>query len=238
MHHIVALSGGKDSTALALRLQEVEPRSYLYVCTPTGDEPAAFFAHMEKLRSILQAPIYPIMHLLGLNGLIEKQQALPNYRQRWCTRILKIEPYRAFLQMHTPAVSYVGLRADEEGRAGGAYEDIPGITMRFPLREWKWSEEDVLAYLEAQQVTIPFRLDCQRCFFQTLYEWWLLWRDTPSIYAEAEAQEAQTGHTFRSAQRDTHPAALSELRLEFEAGYAPTPRGSALKRLQCRVCTL
>lgn len=36
--HVVALSGGKDSTALALRLKEIEPREYQYVCTPTGDE--------------------------------------------------------------------------------------------------------------------------------------------------------------------------------------------------------
>lgn len=36
--HVVALSGGKDSTALALRLAETEPRDYTYVCTPTGDE--------------------------------------------------------------------------------------------------------------------------------------------------------------------------------------------------------
>ena len=34
--HIVALSGGKDSTALALRLAEVEPCDYEYICTPTG----------------------------------------------------------------------------------------------------------------------------------------------------------------------------------------------------------
>ena len=38
MKHIIALSGGKDSTALALRLAEVEPREYEYVFTPTGDE--------------------------------------------------------------------------------------------------------------------------------------------------------------------------------------------------------
>jgi tRNA(Ile)-lysidine synthase TilS/MesJ len=35
--HIVGLSGGKDSTALAIRLKELNPdANYLYVCTPTG----------------------------------------------------------------------------------------------------------------------------------------------------------------------------------------------------------
>ena len=31
MTHVVALSGGKDSTAMALRLAEVAPRDYRYV---------------------------------------------------------------------------------------------------------------------------------------------------------------------------------------------------------------
>ena len=189
MQHIVALSGGKDSTALALRLAEVEPRPYTYVCTPTGDEPEAFFAHMEYLRSVLGASILPLMHPLGLNGLIAKQQALPNHRQRWCTRILKIEPYRAWLAQQAPACSYVGLRADEEGRAGGAYDDLSGITQRFPLREWGWTIDEVWAYLDKKRIVIPRRLDCQRCFFQTLYEWWPLWRFSPQVKAEAEARK-------------------------------------------------
>jgi tRNA(Ile)-lysidine synthase TilS/MesJ len=50
MNHIVALSGGKDSVAMALRLVEVEPRDYLYVCTPTGNE-----LHPMK-RGVLEAP--------------------------------------------------------------------------------------------------------------------------------------------------------------------------------------
>ena len=238
MEHIVALSGGKDSTALALRLAEIEPREYSYVCTPTGDEPEGFFAHLEYLRGVLGKPILPIMHPLGLNGLIAQKHALPNYRQRWCTVILKIEPYRRWLSAQAPACSYVGLRADEAGRAGGAYDDLPGITQRFPLREWGWDVDDVWSYLDSKKVHIPRRLDCQRCFFQTLYEWWLLWRESPDIYAEAEAQEASTGHTFRSAARDTWPAGLGALRQKFTQGHVPTQRTSVLKSLQCRMCTL
>jgi 3'-phosphoadenosine 5'-phosphosulfate sulfotransferase (PAPS reductase)/FAD synthetase len=235
---VVAVSGGKDSTAMALRLAEVEPDDYTYICTPTGDEPEAFFAHMRTLGGILGKPIVPLMHYLGLNGLIAKQSALPNFRQRWCTRMLKIEPFMEWLRLNAPAISYVGLRADEPTREGGFYEHIPGITQRYPLREWGWNESDVLTYLEERHITIPFRLDCQRCFFQTLYEWHLLWTESPEVYAEAEAQEAATGHTFRSPQRDTQPTGLTELREKFESGYAPKPKGSALRRLQCRVCTL
>jgi 3'-phosphoadenosine 5'-phosphosulfate sulfotransferase (PAPS reductase)/FAD synthetase len=237
--HVVALSGGKDSTAMAVRLKEVEPDiDYTYVCTPTGDEPDELFEHWRMLGEILGKKIVPVVHHLGLNGLIDAQNALPNWRQRWCTRILKIEPYRRWLSANTPAISYVGLRADEEGRAGGAYDDIAGVTMRFPLREWGWAQDDVWSYLDAKGIKIPKRTDCDRCFYQRIDEWFDLWKDHPEKYAHAEAQEIKIGHTFRSPGRDTWPASLAELRAQFESGRTPRKRRSSLRDAQCRVCTL
>lgn len=227
---------------MALRLAEVEPRDYTYVCTPTGDELPELFDHWIRLGEMLGKRILPITAGVGLNGLIERWNALPNDRQRWCTRVLKIEPYRKWLAANAPVVSYIGLRADEEGRAGGAYEDIEGVTMRFPLREWGWREANVLAYLEQQNVRIPERTDCARCYHQRLGEWWRLWKEFPALFAEAEAQEATTGHTFRNPQRDTWPTALCDMRARFERGEIP-PRTLTQRDLfrgvgTCRVCTL
>lgn len=223
---------------MSLWLAENEPRDYTYVCTPTGDELPEMFEHWVKLGKLLGKPILPVTHRLDLNGLIAEQNALPNYRMRWCTRMLKIEPYRLWLAANTPCVSYVGLRADEEGRAGGIYDDIPDVTTRLPLREIGWGEGDVWDYLDKKGVKIPARTDCARCFFQRLYEWHALWLNHPEVYAHAERQEKEIGHTFRSDGRDTWPASLEGLRLEFEKGRVPKPRGEALKRLQCRSCTL
>lgn len=78
MKHVVALSGGKDSTAMALRLAEVEPQDYTYVCTPTGDEPPEMFAHWRKMGDLLGKPILPIVGGT-LQGLIKRQNALPNW---------------------------------------------------------------------------------------------------------------------------------------------------------------
>lgn len=238
--HVVALSGGKDSTALALRLRELNPEvPYKFVCTPTGDELPEMFEHWRKLGEMLGSPLIPIMGETGLNGLIERQKALPNHRQRWCTRILKIEPYRRWLALHAPVVSYVGLRADEEGRAGGQFEDIPGVVTRYPLREWGWGLDDVLAYNASRGVEVPERSDCARCPFQRLIEWHRLWANFPATFAEAEGQEIATGHTFRSEGRDTWPASLSGLRQRFEAGDVPKERKrDPLKALQCRTCSL
>lgn len=236
MKHIGAISGGKDSAAMAVLLKEQEPDTeFLWVCTPTGNEPEAWFAHMRRLASRI-GPILPIMHPGGLDRLIRQWNSLPNWRQRWCTRVLKIEPFAAFLMRQAPAVFYVGLRADEEQREGGDYMDVPNVEMRFPLREAGMGLEDVLQFNADRNIEVPPRTDCKLCFFQRLIEWFELWRDDIDSYIEGEAYEAMTGYTFRSPGRDTWPASLAALRKEFEAGRVP--RETRSDPLKCRVCRM
>ena len=241
--HIVALSGGKDSTVMALRLAEIEPRVYQYVITPTGDELPEMYEHWRLLGDLLGEPLVMLTSGYSLKGLVRKWEALPNHRQRWCTRVLKIEPFNAYLLENAPAVSYVGLRADEEARTGNTlYGGVVGIEQRYPLREWGWGLSEVLGYLEEREISIPKRTDCGRCFFQRLPEWWNLWRDNPDMYADAEADEALTDHTYRSPGRDTWPAGLAELRVEFQKGKIPKGAGQLelfdSRANMCRTCSL
>jgi len=240
--HIVALSGGKDSTAMALRLAEVEPRDYVYVCTPTGDELPSMIAHWEHLEELLGKPIVRVTNK-SLDEWIEFFGALPNWRQRWCTRLLKIEPYLTWLKQHPDSISYVGLRADEEERRGILSNDIE---CRFPLREWGWGLSEVWAYLRKRGVSIPARTDCARCYGQRLSEWHDLWREHPDKFQDAARQEREVGATFRSPGRDTWPASLTELDAEFSNGRLPRGarqpgQGSLFDDddiQPCRVCSL
>jgi 3'-phosphoadenosine 5'-phosphosulfate sulfotransferase (PAPS reductase)/FAD synthetase len=237
--HVVALSGGKDSTAMALKLLEVEPRDYTYICTPTGNELPEMWAHWRHLGELLGKPILPVIGGT-LEDIIHEQRMIPNFRARFCTRMLKIEPFAAWLMsLSSPATIYVGIRADEAEREAGDYTNVPDVTRRFPLREWGWGIEKVRSYLAERNIAIPARSDCAWCFFQTLGEWWNLWRDHAQLYLDAEAIEAEFGHTFRSPERDTWPSALKDLRARFERG--DVPRGADLQRdlfkqMQCRVC--
>lgn len=239
--HVVAFSGGKDSTALALRLAEVEPREYIYFCTPTGDELPELREHWRKMAVLLGRPIHYVTNGT-LAGWIKEFGALPNARQRWCTRLLKIEPCKAFLlklaaETDAKPVMHVGLRADEEQREG-IYGDFG--TYRYPLREWGWGLPEVLAYLRQRGVKIPERTDCARCYDQRLIEWKRLLRKHPAIYANAEQEEAETGHTFRSPSRDTWPAPLVQLRAAFDSGRRVRGEQETFdfEAQACRVCRL
>ncbi len=231
--HVVGLSGGKDSTALALWLVENEPREYEFICNETGDELPEMIEHWQRLERLLGAPLRRVRADQDLIELCESQNALPNWRQRWCTRILKIEPTIKYMEsLPDDSVLYVGLRADEEMRRGLFGEDI---NIRFPLRERGFTEADVWAYLCKWGVTIPSRTDCGACFYQRLDEWRTLYFKYPDRYARYSGLEKKTGHTFRSPGRDTWPADLESLAKEFDTGrpIRKTARGTS-----CRVCSL
>ena len=237
MNHIGALSGGKDSTAMALRLREIEPDTdFRFVITPTGAELPPMAEHWRKLEGLLGKPLTVVSPGFTLMDLCREQKMIPNFRARFCTRMLKIIPYLAWLQNQFPAVSYVGLRADEEGLTGMETDDLGLLFQtRFPLREWGWGICEVLAYLDKRGVTVPDRTDCDRCYHQTLHEWWVLWTQYPDRWASAVEDEDRTGHTFRSEQRDTWPASLRELAKAF------AERGEQ-KRLnrdsECKACLI
>lgn len=237
--HVVALSGGKDSTAMALRLGEVEPLDYTYVCTPTGHEPPELFEHWNRLGQLLGKPI-KMLEGPTLGELILKFGSLPNWRQRWCTRVLKIERFATFLNsIPKPITSHIGLRADEGIRESGDYSNLDGVLTDFPMRRWRWTLHDVRSYLSKRGIEIPKRTDCLECFFQRLDEWYVFWRDYPEEWKRAEEYETMTGHTFRSSARDSWPAAMTDLRTRFESGDIPKKaRDGALQNLKCRVCRL
>lgn len=243
--HVVALSGGHDSTALSLLLKEREPRPYNYVCTPTGNELPSMFKHWLDLGKRLGKRVIPVTGGT-LENVIREQGTLPNFRRRYCTRIIKIIPFREFLVKqlkYGPVTAYVGLRADEPGRAGGAYDSIPGIDIRYPLREWGMDDPAVLASLAERGVEVPRRTDCAICYHQRIGEWFLLWKDHPDEFQKGVEIEEEFGETFRTPGRDSWPSSLKEMRERFEAGDVPK---ISLKRMEremmqsgtCRVCSL
>jgi hypothetical protein len=229
---IAAFSGGKDSTAMVLKMHQLGMRASM-LFTPAGNEPGELFTHVDRIQALTG---YPLVKLQAptLIELIQHWNALPNHRQRWCTRQIKIQPAIAYLKANPGSTLCIGLRADEEEREG-MYGDQ--CDYRYPLRELGWDEGRVLRFLDKCGIEVPRRTNCKLCYGQRIGEWFDLWQNDVDGWAEGEAIELQTGRTFRSPNRDTWPAAMRDLRVEFEGGRRP--RGHVESELvQCRVCTL
>ena len=81
--------------------------------------------------------------------------------------------------------------------------------------------DEVWDYLDSQNIRIPKRTDCGRCFYQRLGEWFDVWRDYPEVFDDAAKQERVIGHTYRREDRDTWPTDLTSLGKAFAEGHRP-----------------
>lgn len=188
--------------------------------------------HWAKLECLLGRPLVRVPGPTLVERIVG-YQALPNFRMRYCTREVKIEPFVKYAASRAPAVCCVGIRADEvqgdDSREGTDWKGVEGVRQDMPLVRWGWGLAKVREYLRKRGVTVPARTDCDLCYHQRIGEWWKLWRDYPERWREIEALETWTGHTLRSEQRDSWPASLAGMRAKFESGLVP--KGSAQEDL-------
>lgn len=235
MKHVLALSGGKDSSCLALAMKERHPEIDMdYICTPTGNEFPEVFEHLDRMERLLGKPIIRLGIGKTLIELIDEMEMLPNFRSRWCTRMLKIEPAIEYMQsLPAGSLLYVGLRADEEEREGIYGDDVQSV---FPFKEWGWGIKDVKKFLADRGICVPERTDCAVCYHQRVIEWRNCWRDHPEQFWAGAAIEQKHGHTFRTPGRDTWPVALVDMAKDFERGRKI--RGEAKYNSErCSVCS-
>lgn len=232
--HVVAISGGKDSVAMAVRLVELYPGlPFEFVITPTYEELPDMEAHWKMLEEML-GPLTRI-NTMTLEELIFKKKMLPNWSARFCTVTLKVEPFIAYMEaLPRDAVMYVGLRADEEGRLGILDTEI---NIEYPMRDWGWGIDDVWSYLDSKGIVIPERTDCGCCPLQRLIEWKQLLINHPERYDQYIEWEDKVGATLRSPGRDTWPADLRSLKAEFLSGRK-LRKSKARGEKRCRLCTM
>ena len=133
VRHICGISGGKDSSALAVYLRGKVPDMEYFFCD-TGAELPETYEYLTRLEVLLGQPIVRLNAERGFDHWFEVfRGALPSPQMRWCTRNMKIKPIEAWIG-DEPAVSYVAIRADEANRKG-YISTKPNITSRFPFVE-------------------------------------------------------------------------------------------------------
>src|SRR5690606_35613933 len=147
VRHVLGISGGKDSAALAIYLKKKYPTLDMdYYTCDTGkelDETYQLIENLEvflgkkitKLRAMENSHEDPFDHYLKMFG-----GYLPSTMSRWCTRKLKLEPFEQYVG-DDPVISYVGIRGDEDRE--GYISKKTNIQSIFPFRKNIWSEDVV-----------------------------------------------------------------------------------------------
>ena len=207
--HVLGISGGKDSAALAIYLKDRYPEIHSrieYFFTDTGAELEEVYEFLDKMEAYLGKEIIRLSsgrdfsHWLKLHN-----DYLPSARQRWCTRTMKIKPFEEFVG-EDPVISYVGIRADEFRE--GYVSSKENITAIFPFIEDGLVRDDIFQILE-DSVGIPeyyqwrSRSGCYFCFFQRQDEWLGLKRYHPELFEKAKEIENTSGNGYTWVQGKT-----------------------------------
>src|SRR5690554_3665508 len=96
--HILLLSGGKDSTALAIYMRDNHPEIDLeYVFNDTHKELDETYEYLTRVEAYLGKRVTRLTSDLAERGfdhwLKMYGDFLPSPNTRWCTRKLKIQPF-------------------------------------------------------------------------------------------------------------------------------------------------
>lgn len=155
--HVLGISGGKDSAALAIYMKENYPLLDIeYYTSDTGKELDETYQLIDNLEIYLgkkiirltgadNSPELPFDHFVKMYG-----GYLPSSNARWCTKKLKLEPFEKFVG-NDPVVSYVGIRGDEDRE--GYISKKSNIQSIFPFRKNIWSEDVVNKFLANNNIS-------------------------------------------------------------------------------------
>lgn len=219
--HILGLSGGKDSTALALFMRDKVP-DMEYVFCDTGSELNETIDYLNQVEAYLGKRIVRLNPTATFDHWLEVFNGyLPAPNMRWCTKMLKLRPFEEYVGDGN-VVSYVGIRADED--RVGYISTKPNIEAVFPFKDYGIDYAGVMKILTDSGIGLPPYLNwgrshsgCYFCFFQKPIEWVRLLETHPNFFNKAQAYEkisADSGKTFTWIQ----DMPLSELRKPEKIG--------------------
>lgn len=212
MKHIVSFSGGKDSTAMLLRmLEENIPVDEILFCDTGKDFPDMLF-HIEKVDEYIKKnynksitklkdeksfDYYMFEHekTRGKNKG-KKGYGWATMKCRWCTTILKNNVIHRYLSNYKDEgyEEYIGIAYDEQERIKNK---------NYPLVDWKMTEKDCLEYcynkgFDWNGLYEHFdRLSCWCCPLKNLKELKILYKYYPELWQELKEMDKKSYNKFK-----------------------------------------
>lgn len=237
--HVLGLSGGRDSAALAVFMRQRHPDIDVeYFFTDTGKELPEVYDYLTRLEGYLGKPIRRLNPDRDFDYWLKSyKNYLPSAQSRWCTRQLKLKPFegwvREFLDAGETVISYVAIRSDEDYREG-YQSNKDKLLIQLPFKEAGIDKAGVIDILDGSGLGLPEYYDwrtrsgCTFCFFQQKIEWVRLRERHPEAFEEAKLYEKTAidhGSPFTWSQGESlsdleHPERQQEILEDHERRVA------------------
>lgn len=244
VRHVLGISGGRDSAALAVYMRQHHPELEIeYFFTDTGKELPEVYEFLGRLEGFLGRPIERLNPDRDFDfWLAEYRNFLPSPQTRWCTRQLKIRPFEEWVRPSVEAGvevhSYVAIRSDEHYREGYV-SGQNNLKVHLPFRVAGIDKAGVVELLEAAGVGMPdyyrwrSRSGCTFCFYQQKIEWVRLMDEHPEAFEDAKRYEKSAldhGSPFTWSQGES----LDELALPDRVAQIRVDHEKRLARLRAK----
>jgi 3'-phosphoadenosine 5'-phosphosulfate sulfotransferase (PAPS reductase)/FAD synthetase len=258
----VCFSGGKDSTAMLIRMLELGdyPIDGIFFADTEKEFPE-LYAYIKQIETYIQERFDSDLKIEFVHskktwddwfyGEVSRGDNKGKVRGAplraypcWWAREAKVIP----LQRATKDFDrvFIGIAADESHRMT-TQTDKQSIKNEYPLVEWGWSEQDCFDYLDNLELMndlyVNFnRLGCFHCIKQPATSWWSLWSGFPELWEEAKRWDEESvkvttkdwggGHGLRSMEPGKDGWLLSEMEQRFKDGWIPKGK----TKFDCESC--
>jgi hypothetical protein len=213
--HICGISGGKDSSAMAIHIKNNYPDIFEKLelfFTDTGSELPEIYTYLNRLEKYLGKSIlrikadpklkekYKIVDGEDTSNpfedlLSQYKGYLPAPNARWCTRTMKLVPLEEWMG-EDYCISYIGIRADEDREGYNSRSKNKNIQPNFLFQKDGLVLQDIYNILESS-VGLPeyykwrTRSGCYFCFYQRRVEWAILYILYPDWFDASKEYETQ-----------------------------------------------
>ena len=256
-YHVISFSGGKDSTALLLRMLELGLQVDEVVFCDTTKEFTALLRHVDKVQKVVEAAGVKFTRLQAAYSFDyymftkpvkskktgEERNGLgwPGPLNRWCTGTLKrdvIQKYLTQLKKKYTVVEYVGIAADETKRL--EKKNNRKKNHQHPLVEWGWTEKDCLNYCYSKGYDWEGlyqhykRVSCFCCPLQTLEQLRATRTFYPDLWNKLKTMDSKARLKIKPTYSVADLEVLFDLKDEYEAAGLPTNTKAFYSDYRCR----
>jgi len=218
--NVINFSGGRTSAYMTKRLIDEGLENYIVTFQNTGKEMPATLDFINECDKRWGLNIVWLEYRYGNNFevvtyetasrdgrpfdelIAHKKHFLPNQMMRYCTKEMKIETVRRYLQSIGVKewTSYNGIRYDEPRRWSKA-KNLPSYQeIELPLVKWKTTKDDVLNWWSEQDFDLMLKQpygNCDGCFLKGKGKLAIIAKERPELLDWWINHEEKSGSTFK-----------------------------------------